>query len=127
MELEVIFPECLKRVRYKASHLGSCSIPVGLTEENIDQGVGQPDHPADDVTDDGHPGEPLGPGVDLHQYGGWESADEEDHQDDGDHDADPQLLPLQLPLLLSDQLVQLEDGGGLQSVADVELCRSSSV
>ena len=114
MELEIILPECLKRVRYKASHLGSCSIPVGLTEENIDQGVG-------------HPGEPLGSGVDLHQYGGRESADEEDQQDDGDHDADPQLLPLQLPLLLSDQLVQLEDGGGLQSVADVELCRSSSV
>ena len=92
---------------YDVSHLGNCGISIRLTEEDVDQRVGHPHHPADDVADDGDPGKFLCFGVNLHEYCGGESADQEDDQYHGHHQTDPPLLLLLLSFLGPNQLIQM--------------------
>ena len=71
---------------------------VGVGWEHVHQGVGHPNQPAQDVTEDVFIGESLCFGVNLHDYCSGNCADKEDNQDDSNHHCNFPFLSLSHPL-----------------------------
>ena len=81
-----------------ACHAGDGGPGVGAGGEDIHQGVGHPQQPAQDVAEDVTSREPLCSGINLHDDGSGNGADQEHNQNDTNHHCDFPFLSLPQPL-----------------------------
>ena len=79
---------------------------VGAGGEDVHQGVGHADQPAQDVAEDVTGGELLCSGVNLHDNGCGNGADQEHNQNDANHHCDFPFLSLSQPLSSSHHHLQ---------------------